>query len=134
MEIDYIFKKVAETIELSTGFPQNEIEQKHTLFDHLGIDSIDFVDILFELETEFNVELKISDIEKMASEKLGGKPYEANGMITTEGLIALSEFLPNLDASQYEDGLTVHKMTQMVSVFTLCKMVQFKIMEVQKEQ
>ena len=42
-----------------------------TLFDKLEIDSIDLVDILFELETLYDIELKISDIELKAKEELG---------------------------------------------------------------
>lgn len=133
MEIDFIFTKVAETIEESCGISAEEIELTHTIFNELGVDSIDFVDILFELESEFNVQLKISDIEKMARQKLGDKPYEVDGTITSEGVVALKEFLPNLDPSQFAEGLSIHKMTQMVTVFTLCKMVQYKVLEVQQE-
>ena len=48
-ELDEIFSVVAETIENSIVTPKEEIGLKQTIFDELAIDSIDMVDILFEL-------------------------------------------------------------------------------------
>ena len=61
MEIEEIFKDVCKVIEDSIGTPADSIELDDTLFDKLGVDSIDLVDILFELETLYEIELKISD-------------------------------------------------------------------------
>ena len=68
--LDEIFIDVCEVIESSTGINKNEIKLESTLFDELGVDSIDLVDILFELETLFDLELNISDIELKAKEEL----------------------------------------------------------------
>ena len=50
-DINEIFEDVCEVIEASTGTNKDEIKLDDTLFDELGVDSIDLVDILFELET-----------------------------------------------------------------------------------
>ena len=68
MEMNEIFKNVCIIIENSTGRPKDSIKMEDTLFEELGIDSIDLVDILFELETLYNVELKVSDIEQRIRE------------------------------------------------------------------
>ena len=83
-ELDEIFSVVAETIENSIGTPKEEIGLKQTIFDELAIDSIDMVDILFELESHYGIELKVSDIESRVREELGDTPYEVEGIITTE--------------------------------------------------
>ena len=44
--LDEIFMDVCEVIESSTGINKNEINLESTLFDELGVDSIDLVDIL----------------------------------------------------------------------------------------
>lgn len=89
MTLEEIFETVKEVIEKSVGKPKDSIELNDTLFDKIGIDSIDLVDILFELESHFNVELKISDFESRAREKMSNEPYEVNGLITTQGLTVL---------------------------------------------
>ena len=66
MEIEEIYKNVAEVIENSVGTPKESIGLDQTLFDELGVDSIDLVDILFELESLYDIELKINDIESIA--------------------------------------------------------------------
>ena len=92
-ELDEIFSVVAETIENSIGTPKEEIGLKQTIFDELAIDSIDMVDILFELESHYGIELKVSDIESRVREELGDTPYEVEGIITTEGLVMLRKHM-----------------------------------------
>ena len=64
-KIEEIFEDVCDVIENSTGYKKEDINLEDTLFDKLEIDSIDLVDILFELETLYDIELKISDIEQI---------------------------------------------------------------------
>ena len=76
MEIEDIFKDVCQVIEDSIGTPADSIKLEDTLFDELGVDSIDLVDILFELETLYEMELKISDIEQSIGRILRSKPED----------------------------------------------------------
>ena len=132
MEIEEIFKNVAEVIENSVGTPRDSIELDQTLFDELGVDSIDLVDILFELESLYDIELKISDIESRAKEQLGDKPYEIDGVITEEGLIVIREFMTEIDPADLKEGLTVHELVQLFTVHSLCKIVKYRIDEESK--
>ncbi|MEX1002406.1 MAG: phosphopantetheine-binding protein [Crocinitomicaceae bacterium] len=129
MEEEKVFENVRAVIEKSIGKPKSEIQPKHTLFDELGIDSIDLVDILFELEFLYGVELKISDIEKKAREQLGDTPYEIEGYITAEGLQVIQDFLPELNKDQLKEGITVHQLVKVFTVQSLCKIVIFRIEE-----
>lgn len=126
-EIEEIFDNVCLVIHNSVGIPKEEIKLKDTLFDNLAIDSIDLVDILFELETLYNVELKVSDIEKKAKDELGDVPYEVDGIITTEGLGVLKKYMTEIDPNELTEGLTVHKLVQLFSVESLCKIVHYNL-------
>lgn len=98
-----------------------------TLFDELGVDSIDLVDILYELETLYDVELKVSDIEQRIRKELGDIPYEVDGVITTEGLEAIRTHMTEVDPTSIKEGLTVHRLIQLFSVHSLCKIVEYRI-------
>lgn len=127
MKKNEIFENVCLVIENSIGRPKDTIKLEDTLFDELGIDSIDLVDILFELETLYNVELKVSDIEKRIREELGDVPYEVDGIITTEGLAAVRKHMTEVDPESVKEGLTVHRLIQLFSVHSLCKIVEYRI-------
>lgn len=57
-------EKVAEAINKITGQPTNEIATESILTD-MGIDSLKAINILFELEEEFNIEIPNELIPEM---------------------------------------------------------------------
>ena len=126
-EIKDIYDNVCLVIENSIGTPKETIKLENTLFDELGVDSIDLVDILFELEMMYNVELKVSDIEIRAREELEDVPYEIDGVITPEGLEGLKKHMSEIDKNEIKEGLTVHRLIQLFSVHSLCKIVQYRL-------
>ena len=132
MEIDEAFKKVSEVIKNSIGASAESINLNDTLFEKLGIDSIDLVDILFELETHYNTQLKVGDIEKRVREEMAGRPYEIDGTITEEGLSSLKKYMTEVDPSHFVEGLTVHQLVRLFTVHSLCKLILFKLEEDKK--
>ncbi|MFN5417854.1 MAG: acyl carrier protein [Flavobacteriia bacterium] len=127
MELDEVFQNVCQIIETSTGFEKEKIKLESTIFDHLGIDSIDLVDILFEIETFYDIELKISDLEFQAKKELGDVPYEIEGIITKEGLNAIRKNMPEIDQNLLIEGLTVHRLVQLFTVHSLCKIILLRL-------
>jgi acyl carrier protein len=127
MKMNEIFENVCVIIENSTGKPKVSIKMEDTLFEELGVDSIDLVDILFELETLYGVELKVSDIEQRIRVELGDVPYEIDGIITSEGLEAIRKHMTEVDPASIKEGLTVNRLIQLFSVHSLCKIVQYRI-------
>lgn len=129
MELQEVFEKVAQIIETSVGKPKETIKLEDTLFDEIGIDSIDLVDILFELESLFGVELKISDFESRARSEMNNEPYEINGFLTQQGLTILKEYMTEIDSTKLVEGLTVHQLVKLFTVHSLCKIVMYKLEE-----
>ena len=127
MEIEEIFKDVCKVIEESIGTPADTINLDDTLFDSLEVDSIDLVDILFELEVLYDLELKISDIESRAKVELGDTPYEIEGVLTKDGIDAIARHMTEIDDSKLREGLTVHELVKLFSVHSLCKIIKFKM-------
>lgn len=56
MTLDKVKKLLAEHLDMD----QSEITEK-TTFDDLGIDSLDTVEILMEMEEEFGIEIALED-------------------------------------------------------------------------
>jgi len=131
--MEEIFKNVCLIIEASIGTDKNTIKLENTLFDELGIDSIDLVDILYELETFYEVELKVSDIESKIKSKLGDTPYEVDGVLTKEGLDAILIYMPEIKPENVKEGLTVHNLVKLFSVHSLCNMVIYRLESIQND-
>ncbi len=129
METEKIYNSVKKSIIESCGVAAEKIHPDATLFNDLGIDSIDLVDILYNVEREYKIKLKVSDINKRAKVALDGKPFDIDGKITPEGLSVLRENMPELNQKKLVPGLTIYDLIQLLTVRSLCNMVQFKLAE-----
>lgn len=130
MQRDIIFDEVRRSIAESCGIPEERIVPTATLFQDLEISSIDLVEILFTLESRFDVELKISDIESRSRQELQDAPFEVQGVITPEGLQVLRRTVPEIPEERLVPGLTMFEIVNLITVEILCSMVQQKLAEV----
>ena len=122
-----ILKSVQEVIYQSSGVALETIQPDATLFDDLAIDSIDMVDILFNLERKYGIELKISEIEQFSKAELGDEPFEIDQIITEKGLEVLKRNLPDLNATKLVHGITINDIIRLITVKTLAHLVQVQI-------
>ncbi|OFY67272.1 MAG: hypothetical protein A3H98_02120 [Bacteroidetes bacterium RIFCSPLOWO2_02_FULL_36_8] len=127
MNEEIIFEKVKTAISNSCGIEKETILPESTLFNDLAITSIDIVDILYTLETEFNITLKISDLETESRNELKGVPFEIDNVITKEGLEVLKKRLPEISDEKLKPGITIYEIINLVTVRILCRMILFKI-------
>jgi acyl carrier protein len=129
MDRQVILQQVKRSIADSCGIPEDRIEPSATLFHELGVSSIDLVEILFTLESAFDVELKISDIETRTRHELQDVPFEVDGVITPAGLDVLRETVPELAPDKLVAGLTMFDIVNLITVEILCSMVSQKLSE-----
>lgn len=62
-----IFKKVKNIISEQLGIDAEEITMESSFIDDLGADSLDVVELIMALETEFDLEIPDEDAEKIAT-------------------------------------------------------------------
>lgn len=122
-----IIASVQEIIHQSSGVALAHIQPNATLFDELAIDSIDMVDILFNLERKYGIELKISEIEQFSKAELGDEPFEVDQVITEKGLEVLRKRMPEIDPSKLVHGITIHDIIRLITVESLANMVIVQI-------
>ena len=61
-----IFEKIKSLISDQLGIDAEEIKMESSFVDDLGADSLDIVELIMALETEFDLEIPDEDAEKMA--------------------------------------------------------------------
>jgi acyl carrier protein len=60
-----IFEKVKDIISDQLGIDADEISMESSFIDDLGADSLDIVELIMSLESEFDLEIPDEDAEKI---------------------------------------------------------------------
>jgi acyl carrier protein len=118
-----IIEQIKRIIQQSCGIDPEVMHAHSTIFDELSIDSIDMVDILFQLERHYDIELKISEIEQQSKVEMGDEPFEINQVITAKGLEVLRRRMPEIDPNALTEGLTMFEVIKLINIQSLANMV-----------
>jgi acyl carrier protein len=93
--------RVARVLAQTLNAEDEDVTPASTLQGDLGAESIDFLDIVFRLEREFDI--RIPPDELFPDSILDGNPaYVQDGRVTDQGLAELRSRLPHADLSRFE--------------------------------
>ena len=93
------------------------------LIADLGAESIDFLDLVFQLEKEFAIKIPRGQLEKNARGALSEQEFEQNGVLSPKGLAALQNYLTEVPESAFKANLKVNEIPMLFTVETFCKLV-----------
>src|SRR4026208_1430373 len=103
MTKEEIYGKVAATLVEALNVDEDQVKPDATLQGDLGAESIDFLDIVFRLEREFNI--KIPRGELFPESIFQGDPeFVQDGRVTEMGLAELKARMPFADMDQFEQN------------------------------
>ena len=120
-----IFEKVKETLIEALGLDDDEVTMEATLTGDLGAESIDFLDIVFQLEKSFDI--KIPRGELFPENILNNPEFVSDGKLTDTGLSQLKERMPHADFSEFEQDPDINKMAELFKVQTIVNYVKGKL-------
>lgn len=123
MDVQSVFPQVASIIADVLVVDESEVQLNKRLIDDLGAESIDFLDLIFQLEKTFDVKIPRGQIEKDARGNLPNEEFEKNGVITEKGLEALRKYLSEIPAENFKSGMKVNQIPNLYTVETMCKLV-----------
>jgi acyl carrier protein len=123
---DEIYKKVSNTLVVALNVDEDEIQPSARLQNDLGAESIDFLDIVFRLEREFNI--KIPRGELFPESIFQGDPdMVQEGRVTAKGLAELRSRMPYADLSQFEKNPQVTAIGDLFTVELITKYIEGKV-------
>lgn len=126
MTKDDIYQKVAATLVDALNVDDDQVSPSATLQGDLGAESIDFLDIVFRLEREFNV--KIPREELFPESIFQGDPnLVQNGRVTDRGIAELREKMPYADLSNFEQNPTMEAIGDLFTVDLIVRYLQGKL-------
>ena len=123
MNVADVYPKVREIIADVLVIDQEDISLNSRLITDLGDESIDFLDLVFQLEKEFKIKIPRGQLEKNARGDLTEDQFEKGGVITAEGLEALKNYLTEVPAEQFKSNMKVNEIPMLFNVETFCKLV-----------
>lgn len=110
-----------------------EVRVEDRIIDDLGADSLDLLDLVFQLEQRFRIKISPRGIEKSAQERLGEIPLEVDGVYTPEALAELRKAMPEVPADELCPGLRAARLPRLFRVATFVGLVS-RLLEAQAVQ
>jgi acyl carrier protein len=122
-EIAAIFPKVADTMADALGCDVEKVKPDASLINDLGVESIDFLDIVFRLERAFKVKIPRGKIVEYARGPLSEADFQKDGVVTDAGVERLRAFLSEVPADRFKTPLKVADIARLFTAETFAKMV-----------
>ncbi|STX50292.1 acyl carrier protein [Legionella busanensis] len=123
MNVESVYPKVREIIADVLVIDEDEIKLDSRLITDLGAESIDFLDLVFQLEKEFGIKIPRGQLEKNARGALAEDEFEKGGVLTEEGMQALKDYLTEVPEAYFKPNLKVNEIPMLFTVETFCKLV-----------
>lgn len=123
MTTDDIYPRVAHIVADVLAIDESKVDPDKRLVADLGAESIDYLDLIFRLEREFGVKIPRGQIEKEARGSLSDDQFEQGGVVTSAGLEALKQSMPEIPADFFKTGLKVNEIPTLFTVKSLCAWV-----------
>src|SRR5205814_2661521 len=125
MTRDEIFAKVRGVLVEALAVDEEEVTPTATLTGDLGAESIDFLDIVFQLEQAFKFE--IAQGELFPDNVQQDPQFVQDGKVTAKGIAALKARLPHADFSKLEKDPSVGNVGEIFTVEALVRFVERKL-------
>ena len=122
---DEIFEKVREVFVDALEADVADVHLVATLVDDLGAESIDLLDIVFQLEKAFNI--KIDRGELIPVDMLNDAEFVHEGKLTAAGLAKLREALPSADLEAFSKNPMVQNIAKVLTVQDMVNIVETKL-------
>jgi acyl carrier protein len=102
-----------------------------SLIDDLGAESLDFLDLVFRLETEYGVKIPRDGIRLAAQDGLADG-FDKAGVLTPEALERLIILMPEVPGEKFAPGLRTHQIANLFTVETFVRLVAWRLAETGK--
>ncbi len=129
MEEQEIYEGVKDAIVEALGVEPEEVELKSSLFDDLGAESLDLLDILFRIEKTFGIKIPRGGLQEEISNAEDINPEEVvvDGMLTALGAEKLKEKMKEIDGDKIVEGFRIDDLPTLFTVQTFVNMVKSQL-------
>lgn len=112
----------------SLAVSRDEVTRERRLFEDLGADSLDFIDIVFSIERAFGIKVRDSELDFLSRLDFSSPAVMRDGYLTRETVERLSAWLPALREREDWEKVTPRELFSLITVGTLCGLVERKVL------
>jgi acyl carrier protein len=117
--------RVRQIVADALGRAVTDVRVTANLMDELGAESLDFLDIVFQLEQSFAIEITRGEMERAARGDMSDDDFAPGGVISDAGLARLRALMPEA-APRIHPGLRPRQILSLFSVQTFVNLVEAK--------
>jgi acyl carrier protein len=117
-----IEQSVRRIVAESLGKKLDDVKLDSVLMDDLGAESLDFLDIVFRIERDFQIEITRGEMERASRGDMTADEFAPGGVISEPGLARLRELMPEA-RDRIKPGLRPSTILTLFSVQTFANMV-----------
>jgi acyl carrier protein len=102
----------------------SEIRGEHLLINDLGLDSLDFLDLMFALEKTFAVRIRDEDFNRLL------KPTQNDSLpphLSAEEVKAMAQFIPGLEQKAQSCPIARNSVLSLMTADSLARLVAHKL-------
>jgi acyl carrier protein len=127
---DELSRHVLECVADVLAIDKATVAPDASLIDELGAESLDFLDLVFRLETDFRVKIPRDGVRLMAQEGLADG-FEHAGVLTPEALERLRLLMPEVAQDRLAPGLRSDQLPNLFTAETFVRLVAWRLAESQ---
>ena len=117
---------VCRCIAESLSVDGDKVQLESNLMEDLGADSLAFLDIVFRLEQEFDIQITRGEMERAAKGTMSDEEFAPDGVISEAGLDRLRELIPE-SAHRIQPGLRPGQILGLFTARTFLNLVEGKL-------
>ncbi|HXE30636.1 MAG TPA: phosphopantetheine-binding protein [Terriglobales bacterium] len=130
---DEILTTVRGAIAEVLGREESEVQPTSSLMNDLNAESLDFLDLLFRLESAFGIKIPRGGIQRATQGSLTDAEFQQNGVLTDAALERLRILMPEVDPGRLKTGLTAREIPALFTPETFARLVAWRIGELESE-
>ncbi len=124
---DEILATVQASIAEVLGCEVEEVKPNSSLMTDLHAESLDFLDLLFRLESAFGIKIPRGGIQKATQGSLKESEFQQNGVLTEAALERLRLLMPEVDPQRLHAGLTSREIPTLFTAETFTRLVAWRL-------
>jgi len=135
MDEKEITEKVRMCVAQALGMDADEVVPDAMLFDDLGAESLDLLDIVFRLEKAFGIQIPRGGIQSnvLGSEDVKEEDLVKDGVLTPLGIARLLKEMPEINPDRMPEGFRAEDIPTLFTVQTFINLTQKCLAEKEKK-
>lgn len=123
MTHEEVVSKVQAAFVEALGVDDDDVTPESKIFDDLGAESLDLLEIVFLLERAFDIKIPRGGVKEASQAGVDPTQYEVDGKLTELALEKLRELMPEVDPSEIKPGLASNDIPRLFRVQTFVNIV-----------